>query len=135
MDTLRERWSTAAGIIARYALHEDVVGPARANVEELDDVVGRTDRLGLDVRRVPVAGEEALEDGAPRGQLGALWAARTGFAGWGAGACCGRAPGTGRIELKSSVKKAAKSPVAVGIGMILAPLLALLWFGQIESME
>src|SRR5262249_59591559 len=50
---------------ARFALHEDVVGPARANVEELDDVVGRTDRLGLDVRRVPVAGEEALEDGAP----------------------------------------------------------------------
>jgi hypothetical protein len=37
------------------------------------------------------------------------------------------APGTLRIELKSSPKKAAKSPVAVGIGMVLAHLL---WFIQ-----
>jgi hypothetical protein len=58
------------GDLARYALHEDVVGPARGSVEELDHVVGGTDHPGLDVRRAPRAGEEALEDGAPRGQLG-----------------------------------------------------------------
>jgi len=58
------------GDLARYALHEDVVGPARGSVEKLDDVVGGTDHPGLEVCRAPRAGEEALEDGAPRGQLG-----------------------------------------------------------------
>jgi hypothetical protein len=55
------------GNLARYALHEDVVGPARESVEELDHVVGGTDHPGLEVRRVPGAGEKALEDGAPLG--------------------------------------------------------------------
>ena len=58
------------GDLARYALHEDVVGPARGSVEELDHIVGGTDHPGLEVRWAPGAGEEALEDGAPRGQLG-----------------------------------------------------------------
>ena len=58
------------GDLARHALHEDVVGPARGRVEKLDDVVGGTDRPGQEVCRAPGAGEEALKDGAPRGQLG-----------------------------------------------------------------
>jgi hypothetical protein len=53
------------GDLARYTLHENVVDPARGSVEKLDDVVGGTDRPGLEVRRAPGAGQEALEDGAP----------------------------------------------------------------------
>ena len=49
---------------------EAVVGPPRGIVEKLDDVVGGTDCPDLEVCRAPRAGEEALEDGAPRGQLG-----------------------------------------------------------------
>ena len=41
------------GDLAWDALHEDVVGPARGSVEELDHVVGRTDRPGQAVRRTP----------------------------------------------------------------------------------
>ena len=58
------------GDLARYALHEDVVGPARGSVEKLDHVIGGTDHSGLEVRQAPGTGKEALEDGAPRGQLG-----------------------------------------------------------------
>ncbi len=46
------------------------MGPARGSIEELDHVVGGADHPGLDVRRAKGAGQEALEDGAPRGQLG-----------------------------------------------------------------
>ena len=67
MDTL-PRW-VAGRDLARYALHEDVVGPARGSVEKLDDVVGGTDHSGQEVCPAPGAGEEALKDGAPRGQL------------------------------------------------------------------
>ena len=102
------------GDLARYTLHEDVVAPARGSVEELDHVVSGTDHSGLEVRRVPGAGEEALEDGAPRGQLGrrgehVFIVLVVGIR---------RAAGSARtfvIEGRSSVvRKAAKSPVAAG---------------------
>ena len=59
--------------LARYSLHDDVEYPTRGSVEELDDVVSGTDRAGLEVRRAPGAGQEALKDRAPRGQLGRRW--------------------------------------------------------------
>ncbi len=75
------------------------------------------------VRRAPGAGLETLEDGAPRGQLGrrrehVLIVLLGGIR---------RAPDplTGGIEGRSSpVRKAARSPVAVGIVTVFAMVLS-----------
>ena len=97
----------------RYAFHEDVVGPARGSVEELDDVVGGADHPCLEVRRAQEPARRLWKT--PRHE--ASWDAvgSTYSLCWSAGSAVAPDPLTFVMEGRSSVlTKAARSPVVAG---------------------